>query len=314
MLIKCPECGHQVSDKAPLCPNCGVEIAGNINRSAQEENAQAGEYDNRDVQKDNDTPVDNPIIVTPVGDEEVIAKPIIDPDYENEFVEDKPRTEQKGKGHGTIVVSSLIAAIICGIGLYFYKDAVDRNNAGKAPAEEISPVSDTIETATEVIPLEEKDTVKEAEPIVKEEEQKEPEETENEQETVAEITSAEKAKAKESVSRFLRALNSHSKEALLASATTTMTSLNGKSNATKNDILKYMIDSYQADVKSLTWSIDDVSDITKGHSTDGIPEYKITLKATKETEREGGTSKHKFNIKATVSADGRLSAINIARD
>lgn len=30
MIIKCPECGHQVSDKAPVCPSCGVEIAGNI--------------------------------------------------------------------------------------------------------------------------------------------------------------------------------------------------------------------------------------------------------------------------------------------
>ena len=28
MLIQCPECGHQVSDKAPTCPNCGIEIAG----------------------------------------------------------------------------------------------------------------------------------------------------------------------------------------------------------------------------------------------------------------------------------------------
>ena len=29
-IIKCPECGHQISDRAPICPNCGVEIAGNI--------------------------------------------------------------------------------------------------------------------------------------------------------------------------------------------------------------------------------------------------------------------------------------------
>lgn len=29
-LINCPECGHQVSDKAPTCPSCGVEIAGKI--------------------------------------------------------------------------------------------------------------------------------------------------------------------------------------------------------------------------------------------------------------------------------------------
>lgn len=29
-LIKCPECGHTVSDKAPTCPECGCPIAGNI--------------------------------------------------------------------------------------------------------------------------------------------------------------------------------------------------------------------------------------------------------------------------------------------
>jgi len=29
-LIKCPECGESVSDKAPNCPHCGLAIAGNI--------------------------------------------------------------------------------------------------------------------------------------------------------------------------------------------------------------------------------------------------------------------------------------------
>ncbi len=28
MLIKCPECGHEVSDKAETCPHCGIAIAG----------------------------------------------------------------------------------------------------------------------------------------------------------------------------------------------------------------------------------------------------------------------------------------------
>lgn len=31
-IIKCPECGHQISDKAPTCPHCGVEIAGKITK------------------------------------------------------------------------------------------------------------------------------------------------------------------------------------------------------------------------------------------------------------------------------------------
>lgn len=34
-IIKCPECGHSISDKAPVCPSCGVEIAGRIIRCKQ---------------------------------------------------------------------------------------------------------------------------------------------------------------------------------------------------------------------------------------------------------------------------------------
>ena len=29
-IIKCPECGHSVSDQALTCPNCGVQIANQI--------------------------------------------------------------------------------------------------------------------------------------------------------------------------------------------------------------------------------------------------------------------------------------------
>ena len=31
-IIKCPECGHQVSDHAKTCPSCGIDIADNIVR------------------------------------------------------------------------------------------------------------------------------------------------------------------------------------------------------------------------------------------------------------------------------------------
>lgn len=34
-MIKCPECGRQISDKAPYCPCCGVAIAGKIVRCPQ---------------------------------------------------------------------------------------------------------------------------------------------------------------------------------------------------------------------------------------------------------------------------------------
>ena len=34
-IIKCPECGHEVSDKAPVCPWCGVPIAGHVENQQQ---------------------------------------------------------------------------------------------------------------------------------------------------------------------------------------------------------------------------------------------------------------------------------------
>lgn len=34
-IIKCPECGHQVSELAPTCPGCGVKIAGNLHRCVE---------------------------------------------------------------------------------------------------------------------------------------------------------------------------------------------------------------------------------------------------------------------------------------
>lgn len=31
-LIKCPECGQEISDKAPTCPHCGAPLAKNVYR------------------------------------------------------------------------------------------------------------------------------------------------------------------------------------------------------------------------------------------------------------------------------------------
>ena len=46
MIIKCPECGHQVSDRARTCPSCGVDIAGKVTRCPD-----CGEYIFKDDQE-----------------------------------------------------------------------------------------------------------------------------------------------------------------------------------------------------------------------------------------------------------------------
>lgn len=112
MIIKCPECGHQVSDKAPVCPSCGVEIAGHVVKcphcgeiylkadeicpnchqpqtASTEDLRQEEEYVQTDHQQEQapvqqewqreDQPAETPV-VTPVDEEEpiAIATPIVE--------------------------------------------------------------------------------------------------------------------------------------------------------------------------------------------------------------------------------------------
>lgn len=37
-LIKCPECAREISDRAPVCPNCGVPIAVTSEQKINESN------------------------------------------------------------------------------------------------------------------------------------------------------------------------------------------------------------------------------------------------------------------------------------
>lgn len=41
-LIDCPECGGQVSDRAPTCPHCGVPVANAAGSAASSQSASAG--------------------------------------------------------------------------------------------------------------------------------------------------------------------------------------------------------------------------------------------------------------------------------
>lgn len=130
MIIKCPECGHQVSDKAPVCPSCGVEIAGHVVKcphcgeiylkadeicpnchqpqTASTENLrQEEDYAQTDHQQEQapvqqewqreDQPAEAPV-VTPVDEEEpvAIATPIVE---EVRPTTTPPRHEQQTGNH-----------------------------------------------------------------------------------------------------------------------------------------------------------------------------------------------------------------------
>ena len=169
MIIKCPECGHQVSDKAPICPSCGVEIAGhlikcsycgeiylkedavcpNCHHSASTDNS-VNEDDVKtepvkdDSQNNGDYSEAEPSSVElVVSAESIEEEPRLDgtptqdaltiesPSNDTEVSTDDVivKPESKNNNHTPLFVSLLIALVICAVLLFFYKRGNDNHEA-----------------------------------------------------------------------------------------------------------------------------------------------------------------------------------------
>lgn len=138
-IIKCPECGHQISDKAPVCPSCGVEIAGKVTKCPN-----CGEVYFKDQEMCPNchrpsympqppvSPVTPPVTPTPKAASAPQTPVPPTPDKVNptgKVTPPLPNTppqegEKKKKGNRSIFIISLIfAVLVCGIMYYFYNSA-----------------------------------------------------------------------------------------------------------------------------------------------------------------------------------------------
>ena len=127
MIIKCPECGHQVSDRAKTCPSCGIDIAGKITHCPD-----CGEYIFKD---DHECPNCHCSINASVSVHEVepeVSSQIYGLVPEIPEIPEPERSEgKKKKGHkalwSAIVVGFVIALIIVFLGIYFYQKSQQEN-------------------------------------------------------------------------------------------------------------------------------------------------------------------------------------------
>lgn len=119
-IIKCPECGHQISDKAPTCPSCGVEIAGKIATCPY-----CGEvylrsegvcpHCHKAGQPVPDSkPKEDPIPVKPQTTAE---------DTPQQPTTDTAEKKKKGNNKSILIISVLLAAIVLGVCAYVYHNA-----------------------------------------------------------------------------------------------------------------------------------------------------------------------------------------------
>ena len=129
MIIKCPECGHQVSDRARVCPSCGIDIAGKLTRCPD-----CGAYIFKD---DHECPnchcVINasavPVVSVPVGVKQEAENGLVP--QESQEVSSAQDPEQPKKRHkgwwSAFIVALVLAMMIVFIGIYFMQKTQKEN-------------------------------------------------------------------------------------------------------------------------------------------------------------------------------------------
>lgn len=157
-IIKCPECGHQISDKAPACPSCGVEIAGKVTKCPN-----CGEVYFKEQEMCPNchrpsyvtvppvppvTPTPSQVPPTPptppsqgYTERAEAAKPANIPganpngnaNNTGNSAQIQPQDgEKKKKGnHSILIISFIFAVLVCGIMYYFY-DSANKNKEQEA--------------------------------------------------------------------------------------------------------------------------------------------------------------------------------------
>lgn len=122
MIIKCPECGHQVSDRAKTCPSCGIEIAGMITRCPD-----CGEYI---FKYEHECPNCHCAISPSVASVQESSMPVSVSHGEGRQLTDSPEVAVK-KGHkvlwSSLIVGFVIALTIVLLGIYFYQKSQQEN-------------------------------------------------------------------------------------------------------------------------------------------------------------------------------------------
>ena len=154
-MIKCPECGRQISDKAPFCPNCGVAIAGKVIKCPQ-----CGEVYFKDQEMcpnchhltrlsgtvGNTADAQSAAQPAPASAaapaQQAPAQPASNrqqsysyqqtsrPQQPKSAANDKrggatppPVPPKKKKGHGPLIAAIILALALCGVCWYFYSNA-----------------------------------------------------------------------------------------------------------------------------------------------------------------------------------------------
>jgi hypothetical protein len=130
MIIKCPECGHQVSDRARTCPSCGVDIAGKVTRCPD-----CGEFIFKD---DHECPnchcsinasAQEPEAIGPDNQQNTLSNPNapVVPNNPNIDVPQPPKKKGRKVFWSALIIGFVLALIIVLLGIYYVQKTQREN-------------------------------------------------------------------------------------------------------------------------------------------------------------------------------------------
>ena len=138
-IIKCPECGHEISDKAPFCPSCGVAIAGKVVECPKcgkvyfSELSECPQCHYKRPVSDKTPIVENDNAVNTQETEKTTEVEIVKPKEVNneqpvgannpeEANDENLKTPRNSSRNNKIIIGAVVAivAVVIGIGCYFY--------------------------------------------------------------------------------------------------------------------------------------------------------------------------------------------------
>ncbi len=347
MIINCPECGHQVSDRAKTCPSCGIEIAGKIARCPQ-----SGKI----VFKEDMPNTESAPVATPPA-------------------------PKKKTGTVTLIVAVIIALIIAGVGFYFFKMQESQNeqrayqNAMKSDepavlqnyldmyAQAPQAHRDSINAHLEALKQVDLDwtnalmsgSKSELEKYI----QRHPnsvhivearlcidsldwvaacqadtpeayqayinahyEGTHYDEARLAyEHLDAQQVKPEDKqlistlFQNYYRALSERDEALLTSTLDNVLTSFLHKANATKTDVMQYMHKLYEEDVNKLVFTLNNDWHIDKKEEEAGQYSYSVDFSVDQKTERTDAAKERfcTYKVQAKISTDGKISELNMKK-
>ena len=384
-IIKCPECGHPVSDKAPTCPTCGVEIAGKITTCT---NCGTAYFSNLNMCPNchcpNPRSVATPSVPTTQKGATTPPVPTIQPDTVIPPIPESPAAnedKQVKKSNRTILICSFIfALIVCGTLFYFYHNANEQQeeeayeyamqsndpdvlqsyldtykDADQAHIDSIMSHLNALKTIdndwTNAVVSGSKEAIEaylqkypnsphrqeawnkidsiDWQMALKDntvdgyqaylDAHADGSHIEEAEEALQKIKSSEVQPEESQVisglfRQFFQSINSRNEDGLTATCEDILSSLLGKTSATKSDVVTFMHKLYKEDVSNMNWHLNNDYKVKKREVGDQEYEFQVQFTARQDVDKtDGSKTQNNYKINATVSPSGKISAFNMAK-